>query len=101
MVMEISRAELDVRIPSVAHELDADDLTPSVTESQRLIENQGGAVNLPNAADLKGFGLIHPHTDQRSGLESVGADQLEAGLAGLGGSRIFSPSLVKGRTEVS
>jgi hypothetical protein len=39
MVMEISRAELDVRIPSVAHELDADDLTPSVTESQRLIEN--------------------------------------------------------------
>lgn len=66
VIVEVGRAELGVRVPAVADELAADDLTWFVGRPQGLGEPHGVAVDRGDLRDLETLVQVHPHADERT-----------------------------------
>ena len=89
MVVEISRAELNVGVPAIAHKLVADYLPPFVAVTQGFVEHQSVAIYGPDAPHLEGLALVHAHANQGPRLKSAGVAQLNPAVAGGGVSHKF------------
>ena len=73
---------MDHGVSLVAHELRTSDLGLIVIVIQGLIEVDSLTVNRGDAAHLECLVLIHPHTDQRPGLEPPSAAQCHRRFSG-------------------
>ena len=86
VVVEVRGAELDVRVPAIADELGAHDLSLAMAEAQRAIQDERVSLDPVNSSDLERAVLLHSDTNEHARLEPCHASEVEPRSAGRGAS---------------